>query len=288
MLQQTTVVSVIANQRFEKFLADFPDVASIAEAPEPRILKAWEGLGYYNRVRNLQKTARAIIADYGGKFPKEASELKKLPGIGDYTAGAVSSFAFDQPAPIVDGNIARVIARLLNYQEPVDSSKGQKEIWQRARELLDRKSPRVFNSAIMELGQTFCTAREAQCLSCPVHDFCQSTEPLILPLKKPRKKFVAVSEHAFLAIKGEGILLAKETGSRRKGFWRLPLRSEDECAHLSPESQHRYTITHHRVTVNLYRGTPPSINAQEQIHALDSLDDLPIASPMRKIINSSL
>lgn len=288
MLQQTTVSSVIANRRFEKFLTKYPDVFSIALSPEDQILKAWEGLGYYNRVRNLQKTAQVIVEKYQGQFPESSSELEKLPGIGKYTAGAVCSFAFNQPSPAVDGNIARVLARLFDFQEAIDSGTGQKKIWNWADQIMDLNSPRIFNSAIMELGQTFCTAREAHCSSCPVKDFCQTQSPLSLPIKKPRKKFVNTNEHAFLTIKDNKILLAKEDGSRRKGFWHLPIRQEDECAHLAEESQHRYTITHHRVTVFLYRGSPGSKKEGEQFHDLGSLDELPIATPMRKIINASL
>ncbi|MCL4164472.1 UNVERIFIED_CONTAM: hypothetical protein GTU68_066794, partial [Idotea baltica] len=172
MLQQTTVASVIANRRFEKFLEEFPDLDSIANAPEEQILRAWEGLGYYNRVRNLQKTARFLVDNKQGLFPKSALELETLPGIGKYTAGAVSSFAFNEPSPIVDGNIARVLSRLFDYREPIDSSQGQKQLWKWAGQLLDQKSPRLFNSAIMELGQSYCAAREARCEACPVRKFC--------------------------------------------------------------------------------------------------------------------
>jgi len=288
MLQQTTVASVVANQRFELFMAEFPDVYAIAKAPEEKILKAWEGLGYYNRVRNLQKAAQVIEKDYHGKFPKSAEQLEKLPGIGKYTAGAVSSFAFNEPAPIVDGNIARVLSRLFDYNVPIDSSEGQKNVWKWADELLDPQSSRHFNSAIMELGQTYCSSREARCTSCPVRDFCQTRSPMSLPVKKPRKKFVAVDEHAFLVLQNKKILLSKEIGSRRKGFWHLPLRSEDESAHYQETSRHRYTITHHRVTVHLYRVNSLLPIEGEAFHLLESLDELPIASPMRKIIKAAL
>lgn len=288
MLQQTTVASVIANQRFERFMEEFPDVDTIAGAPESKILRAWEGLGYYNRVRNLQKTAQVIVSENEGRFPKSAALLEKLPGIGRYTAGAVSSFAFNEPAPIVDGNIARVLARLFDFDTQIDSSAGQKEIWKWASELLDKESPRRFNSALMELGQTYCGAREVHCVDCPVGGFCQTQSPLSLPVKKPRKKFVKVAEHAFLILKDDKILLSKGSGSRRRGFWHLPLRSEDESARFEEESQHRYTITRYRVTVHLYRVNSSTRMKGEEFHPLDSLEELPIASPVRKIIKASL
>ena len=284
MLQQTTVASVIANRRFEKFLEEFPDIETIATSPEARILRAWEGLGYYNRVRNLQKSAQAVLSDFDGEFPSDAKTLETLPGIGRYTAGAVSSFAFDRPAPIVDGNIARVLSRLLDCHQEVDSTPGQKIIWEAAAELLDSAKPRLFNSALMELGQTLCTPKSTACLICPVRGFCQTSSPESLPVKKPRKKFVQVDEHAFLWIKKQQLLLSQGHDSRRKGFWKLPLRSPEECAHLEPVSHHRYTITHHKVTLHLYHARPANLLDGEKFHAISDLADLPIATPIRKIL----
>lgn len=286
MLQQTTVSSVLAQRRFEKFLEEFPDLPSIAEAPESAILRAWEGLGYYNRVRNLQKTARAVLEQFDGKFPPDAATLKSLPGIGPYTAGAVSSFAFNQPAPIVDGNIARVLARLLDSHTAIDSSAGQKFSWETAASLLDTRQPRLFNSALMELGQSLCTPRSPACLICPVRDFCQSTAPESLPVKKARPNFVQVEEHALLWVQNDEILLSPGHDSRRRGFWKLPLRSAEDCAHLSPISQHRYVITHHKVTLSLYRQKPSALLDGERYHPLSSLTDLPVATPIRKILKT--
>ncbi|YCM44141.1 A/G-specific adenine glycosylase [Verrucomicrobiaceae bacterium 227] len=288
MLQQTTVASVIANRRFEKFLAEFPDITTIAAAPEEKILKAWEGLGYYNRVRNLQKAAQFVLENLAGEFPRDAGELETLPGIGRYTAGAVSSFAFNQPAPIVDGNIARVISRLFSLTLAVDSTPGQKIVWEHAGKLLDQNEPRLFNSAIMELGQTFCSPRNPSCPACPVKSFCQCLEPAKLPIKKPRKKFVAVDEHAFLHQKGPEVLLAMGEDSRRRGFWHLPMRDIESCAHLEASSQHRYTITHHRVTVHLYHHDPGALKEGEAFHRISDLESLPIASPMRRILEKEL
>lgn len=284
MLQQTTVASVLANHRFEKFLQEFPDIKTIAIAPEEKILRAWEGLGYYNRVRNLQKAAQAISHDFEGKFPSDAKTLETLPGIGRYTAGAVSSFAFNRPAPIVDGNIARVLSRLLDYREEVDSTAGRKVIWKTATKLLDTSKARLFNSALMELGQTLCSSRSPDCLNCPVHNFCQSKAPECLPIKKPRKKFVKVDEHAFLWIENDRILLSQGDDSRRKGFWKLPLRSPEDCAHLKSLSQHRYTITHHKVTLHLYHAKPLHLLEGEEYHDTSELLNLPIATPIRKIL----
>lgn len=284
MLQQTTVASVIANQRFEKFLTQFPTIHSIAQASESTILRAWEGLGYYNRVRNLQRCAQIIISEFGGTFPSDAAQLITLPGIGKYTAGAVSSFAFNQAEPIVDGNIARVISRLLDEQQAIDSALGQKIIWSAAEEMLEKKSPRIFNSALMELGQSICSPRKPSCPICPVRDFCHSRDPEKLPIKKPRKQFKQITEHALLSLKNGKILLSLGNDSRRKGFWKFPLRSAEECAHLTPLSTHRYVITHHKVTLHLYQHKPLNLQKDEQYLPLTEIEDLPIATPIRKIL----
>lgn len=284
MLQQTTVASVLTNRRFEKFLDEFPDLQAIADAPEEQILRAWEGLGYYNRVRNLQKTSRAILADFNGEFPSDPATLESLPGIGRYTAGAISSFAFDQAAPIVDGNIARVLSRLFNFREAIDSTPGQTFSWNTATSLLDPRHPRLFNSALMELGQTLCTPKKPGCLLCPVRDFCQTRDPETLPVKKPRREFVSVEEHALLWVRNGEILLSPGHDTRRRGFWKLPLRSAEACAHLEVDRIHRYVITHHKVTLLLYRHKPVKLQPGERYHQLDQLDHLPLATPIRKIL----
>jgi len=288
MLQQTTVASVLSHQRFEKFLEEFPDIEAIAAASEEEILRAWEGLGYYNRVRNLQKSAQFILDEFNGKFPRHASTLESLPGIGRYTAGAVSSFAFNQPSPIVDGNIARVISRLLDQHLPIDSTNGQKAIWKYSGDLLDHRNPRLFNSALMELGQTLCTPRSPSCLICPVRDFCKTETPERLPIKKPRKKFITVEEHALLWIQDDKILLSPGHDSRRKGFWKLPLRAAEDYSHLSPLSKHRYVITNHKVTLSLYRVKPAHLISGEKYHLISDLLTLPIATPIRKILAEHL
>jgi len=288
MLQQTTVSSVISNRRFERFLEEFPNLESIAKAAEPTILKAWEGLGYYNRVRNLQKTAQQILRAYGGQFPVDTQSLEALPGVGRYTAGAVSSFAFNQPSPIVDSNIARVISRLFDSHRPIDSSAGQKFLWQKATMLLDKHAPRLFNSAIMELGQTLCSPQTPHCHHCPIRSFCQSEKPELLPIKKPRKKTISIEEHAFFHQIGQKVLLAQGTDTRRKGFWHFPLRKESEYAHLKPIKVSRYSITHYRVTLYLYHQKPASLQEGEVYHPINQLSRLPIASPIRKLLEQML
>ena len=291
MLQQTTVAAVRAGKRFERFLAQFPTIQVIAEAPEEDLLKAWEGLGYYNRVRNLQKTAIAVLATWGGQFPRRADDLQSLPGVGPYTAGAIASFAFDVPAPIVDGNVARVFARLFDDESEVDSTEGRKQLWQWAHQLLDHEKPRVYNSALMEAGQVFCRPRNPDCLSCPIASFCRTSHPEDLPRKKAKRKVEAVNEHALVAVRQGKILLAQEEGSRRKGFYRLPLRSKEEVADLELLGTSKYAITRYSVTLALYRASFLPLESGkdgEDWYPLSELNDLPMPSPVRRALESVL
>lgn len=289
MLQQTTVAAVRAGRRFERFWEEFGDLEVMAGASEEALLKAWEGLGYYNRVRNLQKTARVVLEEYGGRFPETVGELEGLPGVGQYTAGAIASFAFGKAAPIVDGNVARVLARMMDYWEPVDGTVGRRQLWEWAGELLDRERPREFNSGLMELGQTYCRPRKPDCLSCPVAGWCLTREPEELPVKKAKVKTVEVVEHALLARSGGRVLLAKEGGSRRRGFWRLPLRSEEEVADLEVVKTSKYAITKHRVTLCLYdcgAAVPGGVSEGEEWFGAEEIEALPMASPMRKALEA--
>ena len=287
MLQQTTVAAVRAGRRYEEFIQTFPNIEAISSASEEAILKAWEGLGYYYRVRNLQKTARTVLSDWEGSFPSGVEDLRSLPGVGPYTAGAVASFAFNEPAAIVDGNVARIFSRLFNDETEVDSTKGTQQLWDWAEKLLDREDPRRYNSALMEVGQVYCRPRKPNCLNCPIAEFCQTREPEGLPRKKPKKKTVQVVEHALLAKRGGQLLLAKEEGARRKGFYHLPLRSEEEVADLELLETSKYAITKHRVTLHLYQATGALTDepkAGESWVDLSEVENIPMPSPVRKAL----
>ena len=294
MLQQTTVGAVVRNRRFERFLETFPDIESLAEAPEPKLLRAWEGLGYYNRARNIQKAARAVLAEHGGKFPSDPGTLAALPGIGRYTAGAVASFAFDKAVPIVDANITRVLSRLFDYHERVDQNSAQAQLWGWAETLLSSRNPRAFNSALMELGQSHCSVRSPDCLQCPIHDFCRTPDPASLPRKSPRRKTVSVDEHVlFVRTRSGAVLLARGEGPRRRGLWKLPERPHDELADFPLLATHRYGITHHRVTLYIHRCSPSQLppapgETTEQFHAVRNLPKLPIPSPFRRALDDLL
>jgi A/G-specific adenine glycosylase len=192
ILQQTRVEQGLAY--YEKFIADFPSVLDLARAPEKEIFKYWEGLGYYSRCRNLIATAKKIAFEFDGQFPSSYNEILKLPGVGPYTAAAISSFAFGLPYAVVDGNVERVIARYFGIYEPVGTAVGKKLFKGIVDNLLDLKRPAAFNQAIMDFGATVCKPQNPICMGCVQAKDCVAFQKGLtnkLPLKKPsvsRKK----------------------------------------------------------------------------------------------------
>ena len=170
MLQQTRVETVIPY--YERFLERFPDVYALASADTDDVFGQWAGLGYYSRARNLQAAAQQVVDGFAGRLPDEAEALRTLPGIGRYTAGAVASIAFDRPEPLVDGNVARVLARLLGIREDIKQSAVVQRLWEEATALVQGPRPGDFNQSLMELGATVCTPRSPQCEACPLRRRC--------------------------------------------------------------------------------------------------------------------
>jgi A/G-specific adenine glycosylase len=293
MLQQTQIATVLGKGYYTRFLAAFPDVETLAAADDAPLLKAWEGLGYYRRARMLRETARAVIAEHGGKFPHDLDALLALPGIGRYTAGALRAFAFGLPAVVVDGNVIRVLARLMDFQEAVDESAGLKRITSWAEQLADPKRSRVYHSALMELGQTVCRPGIPDCMSCPVARFCQSKQPAALPVKTRKVAVTAVDEHALWLRDGKGrLLLHHESGKRRTGLWKLPLRSAGEISRLPLLAEHRYTITRYRVILRVHDGNSPGLRFHpsegDAWIAPAEVRELAMAAPFRKVIERLL
>ncbi len=226
MLQQTRVEAVLPY--FERFIARFPTVAELAAAPLEEVLAAWSGLGYYRRARSLHEAARTIVERHGGVFPSSSEALLALPGIGPYTAGAVASIAFDQPEPLVDGNVARVLSRLFAIDTPQESAAFRAATWGHARLLVAELGGRGagdWNQALMELGALVCVPREPRCLACPVRAHCRAhARGLVdeLPLPKRRSAAIEVELHVALVRSGDGWLVGRRSGGRMEGLWELP------------------------------------------------------------------
>ncbi len=286
MLQQTTIPTVLG--RYEAWMRQFPTPAHLAKADEQTALRSWEGLGYYRRVRSLRAIATAITTRFNGQFPDTAEGLKSLPGIGPYTTGALLSFALNKPAPIVDANVARVIARLDSYTVAVDSTAGQKYLWFRATELVDPDQARVFNSALMELGQTYCSIKAPNCLLCPVRAFCTAKAPETLPVKKPKTEVTKIEHHDLLYLRKGAILLAKcPQGQRHAGMYRLPQRDDEHLMALPHVLKQTYSVTRYKVTRYIHHVTErPRLQEGEEMVPLEQLHELPMASPDRKAIHS--
>ncbi len=189
MLQQTRVEAV--KPFFARFIGALPDIASLAQCPEEQLLKLWEGLGYYNRVRNMQKAARIVVAQYDGKLPDSYEVLLTLPGIGSYTAGAIASIAYGKAVPAVDGNVLRVISRICLIEEDVTKQSVKKQFETLLLSVMPQDRPGAFNQSLMELGATVCLPNgEPDCVSCPVRGLCCACDcgrQMDLPVKTPKK-----------------------------------------------------------------------------------------------------
>ena len=288
MLQQTTIPTVLG--RYGEWMRRFPNPAALASVSEQEALRSWEGLGYYRRVRALQAAAKAVVEQYGGTFPRDETALRALPGIGEYTAAAVLSFAFNIPAVLIDANVARVLARLYDDPTPIDTTVGRRVLRRRAEELLHRNNPRAYNSALMELGQTYCTPGAPLCLGCPVRTFCRAKDPTSLPVKKQERTISSLEHWDIWCLTEQGLLLELQPPSaRHAGMYRLPQRPREFAETLPHLRDQTYSVTRYKVTRHIHRACVTVVpRASEHFISLSRLEALPLASPDRKIIRALL
>ncbi|MFZ5904302.1 MAG: A/G-specific adenine glycosylase [Chloroflexota bacterium] len=272
MLQQTRVEAVIPY--FEKWMARFPTVRALAAASEQDVLNAWEGLGYYSRARNLHKAAQKVVNEFGGELPRAVNELRKLPGIGRYTAGAIASIAFGLDEPTLDGNLRRVFSRLFDVSVPADSTEGERILWSLAAKHLPKGQAGDYNQALMDLGATICLPKNPRCLLCPVREFCQAQALGVQeqrPVMKPKAEVPHVVHAAAVIVKGRRVLLVKRPSKGLLGgMWEFPNGRVDgdprrglakalkmgyglrvRAGEALGVIQHAYT--HFRVTVHIFR-----------------------------------
>jgi len=270
MLQQTRVAAVIPY--YERFLVRFPDARTLADAPEEELLALWSGLGYYSRARNLQRSARAIVEC--GEFPRSFEAIRSLPGVGDYTAAAVASIAFDLPHAVLDGNVVRVLSRLTAEQGDV----------------LDKRRPGDFNQALMELGATVCLPRNPQCMLCPLLAQCAAHAAGIeaqLPVKLRARDMVRERIVLCLAERPGRVLMRRRPAGevRLAGFWELP-----EAAHLRTAQrtemlgQFRHSITRHDYSVEVWRAKVNKAPAGFRWVSREEMPRLPLTTMARKAL----
>lgn len=231
MLQQTQVSTVIPY--FERFLKRFPTVEDLAKAEQDEVLHLWSGLGYYARGRNLHAAARKVRDEYAGQFPSDQGTLESLPGVGRSTAGAIRAQAFEEPAAILDGNVKRVLARLIAMQEWPGSTGAQSKLWALSESLLPESRLRDYTQAIMDLGATLCVRNKPDCQRCPFNDDCATNITQLhaeIPARKPKKQ-KPVREKIFLVVtnqSGELLLEKRPESGIWGGLWSFPETSEEE------------------------------------------------------------
>lgn len=326
MLQQTTVKAVVPY--YERFLARFPNVESLASASEADVLKYWEGLGYYSRGRNLRLAAQRICEQYAGRFPEDLIALQALPGVGRYTAGAIRSFGFNLPAPIVEANTLRLYCRLLGYRGDPRSREGQGLLWQFAEQLQPKREAGHLNQALMELGATICTPASPRCPECPVSQFCLAfakNEQAEIPAPKARPAVTELVE-ATAAVRHNSRWLIRQRGAdeRWAGMWDFPRFSLEgipsagtlsrqesatvtrnvgkllreqlglEVTDLNEVMQIRHTVTRYRIRLlclqGLADGFPKEINSKFPVRWASGaeLESLPMPVTGRRFVTRLL
>jgi A/G-specific adenine glycosylase len=268
MLQQTRVETVIPY--YKRFLQQLPTISALAEAPAGQVLALWSGLGYYRRARMLQAAAKRIEREYAGSLPGDPDELRRLEGVGAYTAGAVASIAFGRRAAVVDGNVTRVLARLFAIEQDVKRARGRARVWRLAEQLAadGDGDPGAWNQALMELGATVCVPRDPKCGSCPVGRQCQARARGIvaqLPRTTPKRPPTAIRRVAIVLASTRAVLLARRRADGLfGGLWEPPSAEGemgalaarlglDECA-LAPIGEVVHVLSHRRMRVEVARG----------------------------------
>lgn len=273
MLQQTRIDTVIPF--FERWMERFPTLVALAQASQQEVLSTWEGLGYYSRARNLQRTAQLVMEKYGGRLPQDAKSLTRLPGIGRYTAGAIASIAFGQDEPALDGNIRRVLARLFNLAEPARSPAGERRLWNWAVEHLPPGQAGEYNQALMDLGATLCTPRQPACPDCPLVQHCQAYA-LGVQEQRPLVQVKAAIPHytvtaAVIEQAGRFLITQRPLDGLLGGMWEFPggklqpgedlptCLKREICEELGIEIRvgvqvgvYRHAYTHFRVTLHAF------------------------------------
>jgi A/G-specific adenine glycosylase len=315
MLQQTQVATVV--DYFHRFTAAFPTIADLAAAPEPAVLRQWEGLGYYRRARQLHRAAALIVGEHGGEFPRDPDAVRALPGIGRYTAGAILSIAFDRPEPILEANTIRVLSRLAAFRGDPHDRAGQDYLWSWAAALVPAKEPGLFNQALMELGALVCTPRSPRCGECPVAALCPTRRLGLqdeIPRAKAKPVFEDVHEGVLLVTHRDGrrvLVVERAAGGRWAGMWDFPrftltaTRKPAAIAELQRHAQEalglklavgelagslKYGVTRFHITLDAYRARamggrlkPQGFAAARWVRPAD-LAEYPLNVSARKLV----
>ncbi|MDM1521681.1 A/G-specific adenine glycosylase [Empedobacter sp. 225-1] len=307
ILQQTRVDQGM--KFYNNFIQEFDTIFDLANAEEQKVLKLWQGLGYYSRARNLHYTSKVISDELNGHFPTNFNDLKKLKGIGDYTAAAISSIVYNEAVPAVDGNMFRVFARYFNIEDDISSPKTKKIFWDLGLEIIDKKRPGDFNQAVMDLGATICTPKQPKCEICPLNESCEAlrlNKVTELPVKLKKTKVSNRFLH-FIIIENEStIAFSKRTGNDvwknlftfpkietetdllDKG-WILDQNLENKLTFIDEEkhvlSHQNLFIKYWKLNVSLNEITKMKAENNFEMISLNNLEDYPLPKPIEKFIN---
>ena len=315
MLQQTQVSTV--RSYFTRFMKVFPTVEALAAAKEERVLRLWEGLGYYRRARQMLQAAKIIVAEFNGQFPGDSESAQRLPGVGRYTAGAILSIAYDRREPILEANTIRLFSRLLAYEGDADTTAGRETLWTLAERIVPQKSPGQFNQALMEIGREVCKSRNPDCEACPLQPYCrarQLNKQNELPRRRAKPEATHCRETAVVVRRRGKILLVKRDADERwAGLWDFP-RAFDSLAQDAVDASSdetladairkkygltvhlgdlvaviRHSVTRFRITLECRAATFASetknvaSKAEMKWVRPSELDEYPLSSPARQL-----
>ena len=310
MLQQTTMVTVI--DYYQRFIKKYPNLESVAAAPEQDLLKTWQGLGYYSRIRNFQTACQQVQNDFDGKIPRKFSDLKKLKGIGDYTAAAISSICFDEPNAVVDGNVKRVLSRVLRFTDDVSGTAAKKYFDTEANKLLDTKNPGDFNQAMMELGATVCLPSNPKCLLCPVNSWCLSAGKSPMDIPKKKKMTYIATRYAALVLHSSQKILLKTPSSHSliANMWELPSHYDQkklpthtwkqnfsrhfDVTKLKKTGEIKHAITNKKISIEIYSHAVPLSQLTKferdgfKFFDFYEIENIPLNTLSKKVLKSCL
>lgn len=282
MLQQTQVATVIPY--YQRWLEKFPNFESLAAASEDDVLTLWQGLGYYSRARNLHRAAQFVVAERGGILPPCSEQLREVPGVGPYTAGAICAFAFDHPAPLVDGNVTRFFSRYFGITGDVTSSRVSKHIWQLADDYTPPQNNRVYAQALLDMGATVCTPSQPQCHGCPVQSSCnawQTDRVLQLPEKKKKAPIPTRAGWFGLDVDPTGVVLVqRDTAAVWPRLWCLPEFTEQPTK-LELHGEFRHTFSHYKLNVQVFTYQAAADNRRVP---WQELTDYALPTPIRRYL----
>jgi A/G-specific adenine glycosylase len=294
MLQQTRVAAVLPY--YERFVTRFPSVAALAAAPVEDVLALWAGLGYYRRARHLKKAAEIIMARHGGELPEEEPALLALPGVGRYTAGALRSIAFDRPAPILDGNVFRLLSRFLARAGTWNRSSDKERFWEIAEAVVPRRNAGDFNQALMEMGALICTPRLPECGRCPVRRRCRArrlgkVDRFPSPRQRPPAEDVERDVYVLRDRRGRVLLRQRPEGGRMGGMWELPVEAPGVAA-AAEAGRFRHAVLnkryHVRVLVAVCDGAAARRGAELRWIAREEIPAYPLTGMAKKGLRLAL